>query len=164
MHTATRIATLSALFLVACSHAEEPVSPEPATPVSADVSYRGELILHGDPALLGAASASISIVAAGGDAPVLARTWDLGDPAWRVGAGEMRLYFAIDARDAWPGRTTAMQDRMDLVARFDPDGNPATDEPGVVQRRVSVARAARDLHVELTLGGPVASTELPSDG
>lgn len=164
-----RTASFAFLLFAACAQSEDSVSSTSAlAPVSADrefpagTEYRGEFVLRGDAALLATGSASIAIVSADADTPVLQRTWDLGDPAWRVGDGERRLYFALDARDAWPGADARIAAEMDLVVRFDPDGNPATDELGVAQDRSRVRTGARDLLVELAIGSPVAAGSFSS--
>src|SRR5690606_30425170 len=114
--------------------------------------FGGEIVLRGDADGLAGGSATISIVAPGEVTPLLARSWDLGDPAWRAGPDGRRLYFALDARDAWPGARGTFATDMDLVARFDPDGNPATEELGVARMRVPVRTGSRDLVVELPVG------------
>lgn len=161
MPSSPRIAAVLVLSLAACSHEVE--SPSPISmPLPDDAVYRGELVLHGDPAILESGSASIAICAVGASGPLMARSWNVGDPAWRAGTDEMRLYFALDKRDAWPGAVGTVGERMELVARFDPDGNPATDEPGSVQARLFVRTGAHDLRVELSIGEPVAATSHPS--
>ncbi len=162
MPSSPRIAYVLLLSLAACAHEAEAPSPV-SIPLPDDAVYSGELVLHGDPAILESGAASLAIRAVGASDPLMARSWNVGDPAWRVGPDEMRLYFALDKRDAWPGAVGTVGERMELVARFDPDGNPATDEPGSVQARTVVRTGARDLRVELSIGEPVAATT-PSSG
>jgi len=163
MPSCPRIASVLILSLAACAHEAESPSPVSIS-VPDDAVYRGELVLHGDSGILESGSASIAICAVGESDPLMARSWDIGDLAWRVGPDEMRLYFALDKRDAWPGAVGRVGERMDLVARFDPDGNPATDEPGSVQARTVVRTGAHDLRVDLSIGVPVAATSHSSGG
>lgn len=155
---ALRRASIPILLLAACAPTEDAKSPaRGAAVVPADAVYAGEIVLRGDPAGFAAGSATIAIVPAGEDAPLLARSWDLGDHAWRPGTDGWRLYFSLDARDAWPGASGTFAPEMDLVARFDPDGNPATEELGVARMRVPVRSGSRDLAVELPVGRQVAA-------
>lgn len=147
------------LALPACT-GDESADPRPATAiVPSDAHYAGELVVRGDAALAADGSVTIQIVPRGGEAPILARSWDLGDPVWQRGAEGWRLYFVLDARDAWPAATGTIVADMDLVARFDPDGNPATDEVGVARTRRPVRTGARDLDVDLTIAPPLAGGE-----
>lgn len=123
--------------------------------------YAGELVLRGDPEALRSGAATIAILAPGTDVPLLARSWDLGDPAWRIGRDGARLYFALDARDEWPGAAGAFGGEMELTARFDPDGNPATDEAGTARAHLAVRTGARDLAVELTVEPRIAGVPGP---
>ncbi|MCY2958756.1 MAG: hypothetical protein NTY35_01220 [Planctomycetota bacterium] len=158
-------ASLSVLLLAACSPADRPVSPQRTAEVPSDgAAYGGELVLRGEAALLGSGSATIAIVPRGEEAPVMARSWDLGDPAWRSGPDGLRLYFVLDDRDAWAGATRGTRAEMELVARFDPDGNPATEEPGVARVRLPVQAGARDLAIELSVGRQVAVNTGPAGG
>lgn len=159
------VASLSLLLLTACSGDDDRISPR-RTPAAlpADAVYGGEFVLRGEPSLFAGGSATIAIAPRGEDALVLARSWDLGDPAWRSGADSVRLYFALDVRDVWPGATGTIAPEMDLVARFDPDGNPATEERGVARVRLPVHTGARDIAVELAIGPQVAVSAEPAGG
>lgn len=165
MSPALSCASLSLFLLAACAPAEDSVSPRrEAAVVPADAVYAGEIVLRGEPALLTGGSATIAIVRPGEEAPILARSWDLGDPAWRASGDSLRLYFVLDARDAWPSATGSIDPEMDLVARFDPDGNPATEDPGVARARLSVRTGSRELAVELQVGRQLAVKGAPAGG
>lgn len=165
MSPVLRCASISLFFLAACAPAEDAVSPRRETPaVPADAVYAGEIVLRGEPALLAGGSATIAIVRRGEETPILSRSWDLGDPAWRSGAESFGLYFVLDARDAWPGTTGAIEPEMELVARFDPDGNPATEEPGVARSRRAVRTGSREIAVDLQVGRQLAVNGAPAGG
>jgi len=142
-----------------CSADDGSESPEIRTEILlVDAAYAGELVLRADTALLApGAAATIAVVFPGRDEPVLSRSYDLGDPIWSPSRDEARLYFALDDRDAWPGIAGGVEREMELVARFDPDGNPATDEPGSVRVRLPVRTGSRSILVEIALALPVAA-------
>ena len=116
-------------LLVACSAGDSTLGNQP-TVLTGDSGARfaGELVVRGDPGVLDPGVVTISIVKPGDEAPILTRSWDLGDPVWRASRGEQRLYFSLDARDAWPGVQAELTPEMELLVRWDPDGNPVTDD------------------------------------
>ncbi len=151
------VAALSWILVAGCSAGDG--SDTAAEMPLAHAAYAGEFVLRADMALLAPGSAAtISIVIPGQDEPLLSRSYDLGDPTWSVSRDEARLYFALDDRDAWPGVEGGVQREMELVARFDPDGNPATDEPGTVRARVPVRTGSRSIEVEIALALTVAAS------
>lgn len=160
-----RAATLATLLLAGCSPGAGPVSPQRAAAhVPADAVWTGEIVLHAGSPGPRSGAVTLAIVPPGGEEPVLARSWDLGDPAWRRGSDGWRLYFALDARDAWPGARGAVAEAMDLTARYDPDGNPATEEAGVARARQAVRKGARDLAVEIAVPAQVAVHDASGGG
>lgn len=161
-----RVAAAAALTLAAaCSRSDEPAAARRERPAPPEGTlYAGELVLRGDPESLHSGSATVAVLAPGSDVPLLARSWDLGDPAWRIGRDGARLYFALDGRDEWPGATGAFGGEMELSARYDPDGNPATDEPGTARARLAVRSGARDLVVELAVERRIAGVAGPGGG
>ncbi|MBL8863867.1 MAG: hypothetical protein JNK02_17895 [Planctomycetes bacterium] len=167
MRAPSSCVALVAFLAAACSPGAAPGSPGPTTGLPADsIVFAGDLALLGDPALFAAGSVTVGVALPGEDELVLARSWDLGDSAWRMDRDGRRLYFRLDARDVVrvrrPGNAAAdIPPNMDLVARFDPDGNPATEEAGVVRTRVHSRTGARDLEVELALGAVVAAHDAP---
>jgi hypothetical protein len=143
-------------LLVACSQGDAPLGPQQATLTGdAGARFAGELVVRGDPAVLDPGVVTISIVRPGDEAPILTRSWDLGDPVWRASHGEQRLYFSLDARDAWPDVQAEIGPDMELLARWDPDGNPVTDEPEVARVRMPARAGATDLSVELPIRAQV---------
>jgi hypothetical protein len=156
---------LLVLAAAACSNADEAESPDRGPLVPDDrVRFAGELVLRGDLPFSTGAAVTLAVEDVGGGPARLARTWDLGDPVWRADRDGARLYFALDARDAWPESEIAVRETMEIAARFDPDGNPATDEPGVVRARVRVRAGDAGLVVELDLGRPLAVHRTPGGG
>ena len=143
-------------LLVACTPGDAPLGPQHAI-ITGDAGARfaGELVVRGDPGVLDPGVVTISIVRPGDEAPILTRSWDLGDPVWRASRGEQRIYFSLDARDAWPGVQAELGPDMELLARWDPDGNPVTDEPEVARVRVPARAGATDLAVELPIRAQV---------
>jgi hypothetical protein len=135
------------LGLAACAREPQPVASAPAQ--VGDLRLSGELVvsLPGLPADPG--TVTLTAVRPDTDAPLLSRTWELADPIWRECGGSRRLYFTLDARDAVRGASGDPGSALDLVARWDPDGNPATDEPGVVTTRTRVAPGDRHVVVGL---------------
>jgi len=151
------------ILAASCSAGDGSGSPEFSAEIPlGEAAYAGELVLRADTALIApGAVATLTIVLPGTDDPLLSRSYDLGDPIWRAYRDEARLYFAIDGRDAWPGVDKGLQREMELVARFDPDGNPATDEPGTVRTRWPVRTGSPTIQVEITLALPVAAHARP---
>lgn len=159
MRLLSSVAALALLIAAGCSTEDGASSPRAVPEIALEAAvYAGELVLRADSALLApGAAATISVVFPGRDEPLLSRSYDLGDPIWRLSRDEARLYFALDDRDAWPGIEGGVQRDMELVARFDPDGNPATDEPGSVRVRVPVATGSPSILIEVALALPVAA-------
>lgn len=146
-----RLTAAVLLLLAACAPTEPPARGPGLVVGDARARFAGEFVVRGDPSILDPGLVTVSIVRPGEDAPVLSRSWDLGDPAWRTSRGEKRLYFSLDARDAWPGVPADLGSAMELVARWDPDGNPATDEPDVARVRIPAGAGEVDLTVELLI-------------
>jgi hypothetical protein len=132
----------------------------------------GGLALGGEVAVTGLGEAgdlgtlTLSVTEAGSDAPFLARSWELADPLWRARGGERRLYFRLDRRDLVgepPAGAT-----WELAARWDPDGNPLTEEPGAASARLVVRGGDLDLVLELptspTLAGGAEPPREPGGG
>lgn len=150
---------IALLGAVGCSVEEAPVAVDPTATIALDDAvYAGEIVLRVEAALFPSGSAvTLAIVMPGRDTPLLARSYDLGDPIWRFDRDGARLYFTIDGRDAWPGFTAPVRHEMELVARFDPDGNPATDEPGSRSVRLPVRTGSSSLQVEIAFAHSVAA-------
>lgn len=83
---------------------------------------------------------------------MLSRRFEVGDPLWVEGAGRRDLYFLLDDRDLEPGTKLALDAEMELVARFDPDGLPWTDDQGFVELRERVRTGSTDLTIALARG------------
>jgi len=157
MRIPSSAAVLPWIFAVGCS-GEDVSAPVVGEVALEDAAYAGELVLRADNALLApGAAATISLVFPGRDEPLLSRSYDLGDSIWRRNGDEARLYFALNERDAWPGIAGGVRREMELLARFDPDGNPATEEPGSVRVRAPVQTGSRSILVEIALALPVAA-------
>ena len=165
MHTRPGSALALAFAVAACSAGDGADSPDRGPLVPAErVRFAGELVLRGDLPFVAGASVTLAVEDAGGGPAALARTWDLGDPVWRHDRDGARLYFALDARDAWPGAPPAVRETMEIAARFDPVGNPATEELGVVRTRLPVRAGDEGLVVELDLGRVLAVHETRGGG
>jgi hypothetical protein len=119
----------------------------PGTPVR----FAGELSLGGElaDATRGAVFVSVRHPTPPGrsDAPpLLMRRYEIGDPAWSRRDGLSCLYFSLGLDDALPAAHAPVLGRtMVLEVRFDPDGNPATEEKGGARRSATVTTGDGDL-------------------
>jgi hypothetical protein len=121
-------AALLLLCSFGCRESEPPKAPEQlADPAPAGTALRfaGDLVLRGDDA---DGALVITVRKVGSKDAVLRRTYAIADPAW-ARRGEARcLHFGLDARDALEDDGVPIAREMELVARYDADGNPATLE------------------------------------
>lgn len=148
-----RTSCAAALLLAcACSPHEEREAPG-TLPPGTSPRFAGSLSLVGDLARVddGAVVVAVRRVGSGGRA-MLSRRFEVGDPLWVEGAGRRDLYFLLDDRDLEPGTKLALDAEMELVARFDPDGLPWTDDQGFVELRERVRTGSTDLTITLARG------------
>jgi hypothetical protein len=155
-----RLALLGSFFGVYACGADVDRTPRSAAGSAARpaLAASGEIVVRGEPLSEDLGAVSVSIERAGGGPALVARTWELSDPIWRERRGERRLYFRVDERDRVAGAAATVTGPLDLVVRWDPDGNPDTVEPTIVEVRRSLESAASDIVALLQLG-PRVSTE-----
>jgi hypothetical protein len=123
--------------------------------------FRGEVVVRGLPKGSAVGAVSLAAVPPGGGAPCLERSWLLADPAWRAYGRDRRLYFQLDERDRVADGPEPDAGPWELLARWDPDGNPATGEPGVAFARAA-AVAGAETEIDLAAGRELASASEPA--
>jgi hypothetical protein len=155
MKTALRPVVCVLLVCAACERASPPPPPEPVTdPVAAGTPLRftGELVLTGPLVRATDGAILLTLRRIGGTRALWRRSYEVGDPWWTQRAGERSLPFGLTAADAIVDPTPPLSVEMELVSRFDPDGNPDTLESGAVELVTRARTGATDL--VLTLGRP----------
>lgn len=167
IHTQRVLCT--AIFLasgVGCSRTPESAPPREspvADPVPAGVPTRfgGELSVRGPIANMDEGAVFVAVFPIGATGrdrePVLSRTYLLADPSWRRSSGLCALRFDLGAEDALDGKPPRLSREMEFVARFDPDGNPATHEPG--EKEVSMRATVGDAGIVIVLDS--SSADVP---
>jgi hypothetical protein len=156
MTTAFRPIACILLLAAACGRTPPPPSAPVTDPAPAGTPRRftGELVLAG--ALSRATDGAVIVTLRRiGDARILwRRSYEVGDPWWTERPGSRTLPFGMSARDAIVDPAPELSVEMELVARFDPDGDPETLETDAFETKVRARTGATDL--VLTLGRPVA--------
>ena len=135
-------------ILTAChDDGPTPVPVVVADPVEPGTALRftGQITLEGALAEARAGTLEVSVRNVGDPTPVLSRTYVVDDP-WRVGS---TIAFGLSKEDATRDPLPVMGRVMELVVRFDADGNPrtrSTNDREVVQR---VSTGSTDVVVQL---------------
>jgi len=121
----TRLLPFLICFLSACreeQHAPPPVvvadPVQPGTPLR----FTGQITLEGALAESRAGVIEVSVRNAGDPRPILSRRYSADDP-WRVGS---TLAFGLSKDDAVSNPMPTLGREMELVVRFDADGDPKT--------------------------------------
>lgn len=151
------------IALPSCTRSSEEstqVAPlSPGTPIR----FAGEMAL--EDGLAGAQGGAITLTLraigaeAARDPRALRRTYEVRDPYWWTSDRSKRIYFHLDEKDALSTGSPPFKAEMELEARYDPDGNVATEEEGVVRSTARVRTGDRDIRVAIR---PPASTADPS--
>jgi hypothetical protein len=162
------------LLCAACSRTPEP-APSVSEPLPPGTLPRfvGEVVLTGKLAHAKNGSVDIAVRPIGGSA-IWSRSYDIRDPWWTSSPNRRSLPFGLssldrDGPDASSGATPADGDgtrqalskEMEIVVRFDADGDPATESPDDVELVTRARTGATDL--VLTLGGPPANLRAGPD-
>jgi hypothetical protein len=147
------------LFLcAACGRsAPAPVGPAPVDdPVAAGTPLRftGEVVLSGALARKTDGAVLVSVRPVGQTKAIWRRSYEIADPWWTVGPRERSLPFGLSPLDTLVEPPAQLSQVMEVVARYDPDGNADTDEPGDVEVVARARTGATDL--VLVLGRPPA--------
>lgn len=155
MNTALRPLAGLLLFCAACERANPPPGREAlADPVANGISLRfaGELVLTGPVARATEGAIVVALRRIGGTRDLWQRTYDIADPWWTQMPSSRVLPFGLTEEDAIVDPAPPLSVEMEIVARFDADGNPDTLEPGAVEVAARARTGATDL--VLTLGRP----------
>lgn len=146
-----RVLCVATLALVAACAPHEELEAPGTLPAGTSPRFSGSLSLVGDLARAhdGAVLVAVRRVGSRGRA-MLSRRFEVADPLWVERPGRRDLYFLLDDRDLEPGMRLALDAEMELVARFDPDGLPWTDDQGFVEVRERVRTGASDLALALS--------------
>jgi hypothetical protein len=163
------------IFLcAACSRTTEP-TPSLSKPLAPGTLARftGEVVLVGALAHTTDGAVEISVRPIGGKDAIWSRSYEVRDPWWTGGPNRRSLPFGVSKADSVDasGPTAAdgtkteiaqpVSEEMEVVVRFDPDGDPDTSEPGDIELVTRARTGATDL--VLTLGGPPANLRAGPD-
>jgi hypothetical protein len=143
------------LLCVACERAVPPPAPEPlADPVARGIPLRfsGELVLTGAVARATEGAIVVALRRIGGTRALWQRSYELTDPWWMQTPASRVLPFGLSEADAIVDPAPSLSVEMEIVARYDADGNPATIEPDAVEAVSRALTGATD--VILTVGRP----------
>jgi hypothetical protein len=137
-------------------HAEMPANPH-AEMSSATVRLAGRVQLAGT--LAKAQSGAVFMMARSGGKIALVHKYDMSGPAWSTQGDQRVLNFSLTDQDNMGGIGAAVGAKMDLEARYDPDGfvdtKPNVEKKGVVKAFTNVAIG--DTQVSMTLDPAVAT-------
>ncbi len=172
--------SVAGLFLVCAACSRTPAPPpsvfEPLPPGTLP-RFTGEVVLTGKLAHATDGSVEISVRPIGSATAIWSRAYEIRDPWWTGGPNRRSLPFGLSPRDGIVGSGAPSPDtgpskalphaeqrpsrEMEIVVRFDADGNPDTDGPGDVELVTRALTGATDL--VLTLGGPPANLRVGPD-
>lgn len=160
------------VLCAACSRTSAPTPSlsEPLVPGTPE-RFAGEVVLVGAPARATDGSVEVAVRPIGGDTAIWSRSYEVRDPWWTSGTNRRSLPFGISKADSVevagekdsdfddeesgsPAGSQLLAREMELVVRFDPDGNPSTHAAGDIEVVTRARTGATDLVV--TLGGPPA--------
>ena len=111
--------------------------------------YKGKIVLAGTLADAKAGSVFVIVRQPRSKLPTLTRKYEIGDPLWTGSGGERVLYFSLDETHNMGGAASPPGEKMELEARFDPDGMIDTKD-GIASSVVEVgASGATDVSVTL---------------
>lgn len=141
---------VTALFLAAACSPHEEREVVGTLPPGTSPRFAGSLGLVGELARAHDGSVLVAVRRVGSRGrAMLSRRFEVADPLWVDGDGRRDVYFLLDDRDLEPGVKLALDAEMELLARFDPDGLPWTDDQGFVEVRERVRTGAQDLAIDL---------------
>lgn len=127
-------------------------APKPPPEVLADpvdpgtrLAFSGLVLLEGDLSRETGGSIVVTVQYVGDRIPLLQRCYEIGDP-WRAGDA---FPFGLSVADKVVDPLPPFGRHMQLVVRYDADGNPATRGPGDVQSALTVATGSSDVAVAL---------------
>lgn len=153
VRSAQHLVPAGLLFLCACggSQVSAPREETLADPVAegARISYSGLVTLEGSLAEERTGAVVVAVQHAGGGEPILMRAYDLNDP-WR---SRESIPFGLSLSDRVVQGEPRFARRMTLVARYDADGNPATEGADDVQTSVLVETGSTDTVLVLRRAG-----------
>jgi hypothetical protein len=175
--------SVAGLFLLcaACSRTPEPAPSlgEPLPPGTIP-RFTGEVVLAGKLARATDGSVEISVRPIGGKNAIWSRSYEIGDPWWTESANRRSLPFGLSPLDGVEGSGApspsagsragtgsrepaqqAISKEMEIVVRFDADGDPDTAGPDDVELVQRALTGTTDL--VLTLGGPPANLRVGPD-
>ncbi len=142
-------ASVLALLFCGCRESEPPKPAEPLAdpaPPGTALRFAGEVVLRCDDA---EGALVLSVRPVGSKGALLRRTYAIADPAWVRRGDEQSIHFGLDVRDALEDPRAPFAREMELVARFDADGNPETTEPASFERMWRARTGALDLELVL---------------
>jgi hypothetical protein len=155
-HGSTRLLALAGLIgLASCTPGNGQSSEGAAEPLApgTPIRFAGEVALEGAIAGVEGGAITLTVRAIGAEANrderALRRSYEVRDPYWRTADGARRIYFHLDGNDALAAGAPPFLGQMELEARYDPDGNVATEEEGVVRATTRVRTGSRDIHVAI---------------
>jgi hypothetical protein len=146
------------LLCAACERSSTtPVRETLADPVAhgTPLRFAGELVLTGPVARATEGGIVVALRRIGGTRDLWQRTYDIADPWWTQLPSSRVLSFALTEEDAIVEPAPPLSVEMELVARFDADGNPETLEPDAFEIAMPARTGAVDL--VLNLGRPPAN-------
>ncbi len=182
--------SVAGLFLLcaACSRTPSPapIVFEPLPPGTLP-RFTGEVVLTGKLARATDGSVDISVRPIGGAKAIWSRSYEIRDPWWTGGPNRRSLPFGLSRLDGVEGSgapssgalssgalssgtssssaaaagVQPISREMEVVVRFDADGDPHTDGPDDVELVTRALTGATDL--VLTLGGPPANLRVGPD-
>lgn len=130
----------------AAAAATDPVAP--GTPLR----FTGEVVLTGRLARASTGAVVILVRPVGGKDASWRRSYEVADPWWTQTASGRSLPFGLSPDDALVDPAPPLSAEMEIVARYDPDGNPDTLDTDAVEVATRARTGATDL--VLTLGHP----------
>jgi len=153
------IPSLSLLVCCACGRAEQPQPTLPSEPAT----IAGRIQLSGELASARRGSVTVRAWREGdsgreGAQPVLARTYEIGDPDWSSDEGLSTHYFGLCDADRVGDAARGLPAELEIEACFDPDGLTST-RAGVVSASAHVRNGAKDVLITIS---PKIETAQPS--
>ena len=163
MNTAQGPIACCLLLVAACGRA--PSAPERVDDPVAEgtpLRFTGEIVLTGPLARTSEGAVVVSVRRAGGTRALWRRSYEAADPWWTQRDGARSLPFGLSPLDAIVEPAPQLSSTMEIVARWDADGNADTNEPESVEIVAHARTGATDL--VLTLGRPPAADLRPGQG